>query len=258
MRVTILGCGGSNGVPLIGGSWGECDPNEPRNRRRRSSILVEQGDTRILVDTSPDLREQLIDAKVDWLSAVVYTHAHADHLHGLDDLRPLNYLMSRAIPIHATPETLTEIGQRFGYALEPMPPGGDPFVRPVLTPVAITGSSFRIGGIDVQCFPQDHGPGGETLGLRFGKIGYSTDVARLSEDAFRILEGIEVWIVDCLRHGPPHPTHAHYELTLSWIARVKPRHAILTHLSHHMDYRKLKEKCPPGVEPAYDGMTLQV
>lgn len=257
MRVTILGCGGSNGVPLIGGSWGECDPNEPRNRRRRASIMVEQGDTRILVDTSPDLREQLIDAQVDRITAVVYTHAHADHLHGLDDLRPLNYLMDRAIPIHATSETLGEIRQRFGYALEPTPPGAQ-FIRPALTPVPITGPSFRIGDVDIRCFPQDHGPGGETLGLRFGAFAYSTDVARLSEEAFAILAGVECWVVDCLRHGPPHPTHAHYDLTMDWIRRVKPRRAVLTHLSHHMDYRKLKRICPPGVEPAYDGMKIDV
>jgi len=257
MRVTVLGCGGSNGVPLIGGSWGDCDPSEPRNRRRRSSILVEQGDTRILVDTSPDLREQLIDARVDWITAVVYTHAHADHLHGLDDLRPLNYLMKRSIPIHATPETLAEIDQRFGYALEPVPPGVEVF-RPVLTPVPITGPSFRVGGIDVHWFPQDHGPGGETLGLRFGKAAYSTDVARLPEAAFDILAGVDLWIVDCLRHGPPHPTHANYEQALSWIERVKPRRAVLTHLSHHMDYRRLTGLCPPGVEPAYDGMVIEL
>lgn len=257
MRVTILGCGGSNGVPLVGGSWGACDPDEPRNRRRRVSILVEQGDTRILVDTSPDLREQLIDAKVEWLTAVVYTHAHADHLHGLDDLRPLNYLMNRPIPIYATPETMREIRQRFGYALEPMPLDGQ-FIRPALIPVPITSPSFRIGGIDVRCFPQDHGPGGETLGLRFGKLAYSTDVARLSEAAFEALEGVDLWIVDCLRDGPPHPTHAHFDLVMAWIGRVHPRRTVLTHLSHHLDYRSLLAKCPTGTEPAYDGMVLEV
>jgi len=255
MKVTILGCGGSSGVPLIGNVWGDCDPNEPRNRRRRVSILVEEGDTRILVDASPDLREQFLDAGVDRLSAVILTHAHADHVHGIDDLRSINYLMQAPLPLHATPETLAEVGRRFGYALAP--PGNPPtFYRPVLTPTPIAGASFAIGGIEVRCFEQDHGYG-TTLGLRFGKVAYSTDVVRLPDEALAALEGVDTWIVDCLR-PTPHPTHAHFDRVLEWVARVKPRRAVLTHMGHLMDYRRTAERCPPGMEPAFDGMVIAV
>lgn len=255
MKVTILGCGGSSGVPLIGNVWGDCDPSEPRNRRRRVSILVEEGDTRILVDASPDLREQFLDANVDRLTAVILTHAHADHVHGIDDLRSINYLMQAPLPLYATPETLAEVGRRFGYALEPprVPPT---FYRPVLTPTPIAESSFTIGGVEVRCFEQDHGYG-TTLGLRFGKVAYSTDVVRLPEEAFAALQGVDTWIVDCLR-PTPHPTHAHFDLVLEWVGKVKPRRAVLTHMGHLMDYRRTSERCPPGMEPAYDGMMIAV
>lgn len=254
MRVTILGCGGSSGVPLVGNVWGECDPKEPRNRRRRVSILVEEGDTRILVDTSPDLREQLLDANVDRLTGVILTHAHADHLHGLDDLRSINFLMQAPLPLYATPETLKEVEQRFGYAVKPMTHQGE-YYRPILTPQAIAGAEFAIGGIAIQCFEQDHGVGGTTLGLRFGKVAYSTDVVRLPPAAFEILRGVDLWIVDCLRFTP-HPTHAHFDLVMEWIERVRPKRALLTHMGHMMDYRSVLRRCPPGVEPAYDGLSL--
>lgn len=255
MKVTILGCGGSSGVPLIGNVWGDCDPKEPRNRRRRVSILVEEGDTAILVDASPDLREQFLDANVTRLSAVILTHAHADHVHGIDDLRSINYLMQAPLPLYATPETLAEVGRRFGYALEPpaVPPT---FYRPVLTPMPIEGSSFTIGGIAVSCFEQDHGYG-TTLGLRFGKVAYSTDVVNLPPESIAALDGVDTWIVDCLR-PTPHPTHAHFDRVLEWVAQVRPRRAVLTHMGHLMDYRRTAERCPPGIEPAYDGMVIVV
>lgn len=255
MKVTILGCGGSSGVPLIGNVWGDCDPAEPRNRRRRVSILVEEGETKILVDASPDLREQFLDAGVDRLTAVILTHAHADHVHGIDDLRSINYLMQAPLPLYATPDTLAEVGRRFGYALEPprIPPT---FYRPVLTPMPIAGSSFTVGGIEVRCFEQDHGYG-TTLGLRFGKVAYSTDVVKLPPESIAALEGIDTWIVDCLR-PTPHPTHAHFDRVLEWVAQVKPRRAVLTHMGHLMDYRRTAERCPPGMEPAHDGMVIEV
>jgi phosphoribosyl 1,2-cyclic phosphate phosphodiesterase len=255
MRVTILGCGGSSGVPLIGNFWGDCDPNEPRNRRRRVSILVEHGGTRVLVDASPDLREQLLDAGVDSLTAVVLTHAHADHLHGIDDLRAINFLMQAPLPLYGTPETLAEVERRFGYALKPLPAGGE-YYRPALVPTPVDGERFRIGTVEFRCFEQDHGVGGTTLGLRFGDMAYSTDVVRLPPAAFAALDGVDTWIVDCLRFAP-HPTHAHFDQTVEWVRRVKPRRAILTHMGHQMDYRSLVRRCPPGVEPAYDGMVLE-
>lgn len=256
MRVTILGCGGSSGVPLIGNVWGDCDPAEPRNRRRRVSILVQDGDTQILVDASPDLREQFLAADIKRLTGVILTHAHADHLHGLDDLRSINFLMQAPLPLYATPDTLDEVRRRFGYALEPLAHPGE-FYRPALTAVEIAAPTVTIGGIEVRCFDQDHGVGGRTLGLRFGKLAYTTDAVRLPPAAFDVLRGIDTWIVDCLRFTP-HPTHAHFDQVLEWVARVRPRRAILTHMSHQMDYRTAIARCPPGMEPAYDGMVLEI
>ncbi len=256
MRATILGCGSSGGTPLLGPEgWADCDPKDPRNRRRRASILVEHDGTRLLIDTSPDLREQLLAAQVSALDAVVYTHAHADHLHGIDDLRAINYLRRKPIDIWADPKTLAEIKSRFAYAFGPPPSGSDrgDWYRPVLTANEYQGP-FRIGPIDIVPFEQRHGRFG-SMGLRFGPLAYSTDVKTLDEAAFAALAGVEVWIVDCLRKEP-HLTHSHLEQTLAWIARVKPRRAVLTHLDHTMDYAAVRALCPPGVEPGVDGMTL--
>ena len=256
MKVTILGCGGSNGVPLIGGNWGLCNPQNPRNRRRRSSILVEQGSTRLLVDSSPDLREQLLATGNGWLDAVLYSHGHADHLHGIDDLRAVNAIRKAALPAFAAAETIAQIRARFGYVLEPIEPGGSGyFYKPCLTMTPIAGD-FTVGTVQVRPFRQDHGFS-TTLGFRFGKLAYSTDVVALDEDAFEVLRGVELWIVDCLRFAP-HETHAWLDRTLGWIARVAPARAVLTHMSHSLDYDAVSVCCPPGVEPAYDGLTLEV
>jgi phosphoribosyl 1,2-cyclic phosphate phosphodiesterase len=252
MKVRILGCGGSGGVPLVGGVWGACDPAEQRNRRRRASILVEDEATTLLVDTSPDLREQLLDAGTRRLDAVLFTHAHADHLHGIDDLRGMNRLVRAALPVYADRRTLAVIEERFDYVFRPLE--GASFYKPTLTPHAIEGE-FTIGGIRVVPFVQDHGFS-KTLGFRIGGMAYSTDVVELDEAAFAALAGTELWIVDCLRYDP-HPTHSHLEKTLSWIARVKPRRAVLTHMDVPLDYATLRGKLPPGVEPGYDGLTLE-
>jgi phosphoribosyl 1,2-cyclic phosphate phosphodiesterase len=254
MRVTVLGCGPSTGVPVIGGNWGSCDPNDPRNRRRRVSVLVEVGGVVILIDTSPDLREQLLDAGVTRIDAVVMTHAHADHLHGIDDLRSVNRLMRSAIPLYANARTLAEIGSRFGYVLKPAEEPGR-FYKPTLVPYEIAGP-FEIHGISVLPFVQDHGFSA-TLGFRIGGFAYSTDVTELDDNAFAALEGIELWIVDCLRREP-HPTHSHLAKTLSWIARVRPRHAVLTHMDQSLDYRELCAELPNGVEPGYDGLVIDL
>jgi len=253
MKVTVLGCGSSGGVPLIGGNWGKCDPNEPRNRRRRVSILVEDDETRLLVDTSPDLREQLLDAGVSRLDAVLYTHAHADHLHGIDDLRGLNRAMRRPIPVYASETTLDEISARFAYVFRPIPESHG-FYKPVLIPNRIDGP-FRIGSIPVVPIDQDHGFT-RSLGFRFGGIAYSTDVVELDEAAFAALAGVKIWIVDCVR-TESHPTHSHLAKTLGWIARLKPERAILTHMDAGLDYAKLKRELPPGVEPGYDGLVAE-
>jgi phosphoribosyl 1,2-cyclic phosphate phosphodiesterase len=256
MRVTILGAGGSSGTPAIGGDWGRCDPANPRNRRTRPSILVEEGSTRLLIDTSPDLRAQLLAAGVSRLTAVLYTHAHADHLHGIDDLRGVNRAMAAPLPIYASRHTLSEIRRRFGYVLEPLEAGATIYYRPCLIPHEIAdGSRFTVGGIEVCAFDQDHGFS-RTLGFRFGDVAYSTDLMDLPEPAFAVLAGVRLWIIGVFT-DQPHASHAHVEKALSWITRVGPERAVLSHLGNPLDYDRLCRELPAHVRPAYDGMTLE-
>ena len=254
MKVTILGCGSSMGVPLVGDHWGDCDPAEPKNRRLRASILVEEGPVRLLVDTGPDLRQQLLAAGVRTVSAILYTHAHADHLHGIDDVRALNLSVGGPIDAYADPTTMAIIRERFGYVFQPIK--GTYYYKPTLTPRLIEGP-FEIGGIRIQPFEQDHGFS-KTLGFRFGRFAYSTDVVNLDEAAFDVLSGIDLWIVDTLWAEPAHVTHSHLSKTLGWIERVRPKRAVLTHMSQRMDYNRIKAMVPAHVEPAYDGMVLDV
>jgi phosphoribosyl 1,2-cyclic phosphate phosphodiesterase len=256
MKVTMLGCGGSAGVPVVGAGWGDCDPAEPRNRRRRASVAIESGGRILLIDLSPDLRVQLLDAGIDRIDAVLLTHPHADHLHGIDDLRPINRLMNKAIPLYADAATLAELRRRFGYALsEDSSAEPEGFYRPSLVPHEI-GGPFTAAGFPVVPFAQDHGFS-TTLGFRIGAFGYSTDVTELDDNAFKILAGIEFWIVDCLRRQP-HTTHSHLAQTLEWIARLRPRRAAFTHMDQGLDYRVLAAELPPGVEPGYDGLTVEL
>lgn len=258
MKVTILGCGGSGGVPLPGrkpgGYWGNCDPANPRNRRRRVSILVEQDGTAILVDTSPDLRQQILDAEIDRIDAVVYTHAHGDHCHGIDDLRWFVYDHGAPIDAYMDARTRELLTARFAYAFASCA-DPDSFYKPLLADRTIEGP-FQTGSIEVIPFVQDHG-WETTLGFRFGPVAYSTDLVDLDEAAFQALAGVDVWIVDCLRLAP-HPTHSHLDKTLGWIERVAPRRAILTHMNHTLDYAELAARCPAGVEPGYDGLTIEL
>lgn len=252
--VTVLGCGGSGGVPLVGDIWGDCNPNEPKNRRRRPSLLVQNEATTLLVDAGPDLREQLLDAQVTNVDAVLFTHAHADHCHGLDDLRPLVYKRKRPIPAYADPNTLNALKMRFEYAFEEIQ-AEKTFYSPLLRGIAIDpGHSFSVGPFDCISFWQTHG-NMPTVGYRIGNIGYSPDAADLSAAAFEILQGIDLWVVDCLRYEP-HPTHAHFEKTLSWIEKIKPRQAVFTHMNHQLDYHHVTTRCPDGVTPGYDGMRI--
>lgn len=250
MKVTILGCGTSGGVPKMPLHWGDCDPTNPKNRRRRASILIEQGDTRLLIDTSPDLREQMIDAGVMDLSAVFYTHDHADHTHGIDDLRGFFQQSREKVPLYADEATIQTLKERFGYIFQTI--NGYPAIARSHT---IKGN-VKVGSITMKPFEQIHG-GGLSLGFRFGDMAYSTDLNAMPESAFEALKGVKVWVVDALRYDP-HPTHTHLEQTLEWIERVKPERAILTHMTWDMDYETLKKALPKGVEPAYDGMTIEL
>ncbi len=256
MRVTVLGCGPSWGVPRIGGFWGDCDPLNPRNRRSRCSVLVADRGGTLLIDTAPDLRQQLLDAEVQRIDGVLYTHAHADHAHGIDDLRSVNRLMDGALPIYGAAPTIAELQDRFAYAFTPLKPGaGGSFYKPLLDPRIIDGP-FTAAGMEVVPFLQDHGFS-KTLGFRIGGFAYSTDVIGLDDAAFAALAGIEVWVVDCIRRAP-HVTHSHLERTLSWIERVKPRRAILTHMDESLDYETLRRSLPAGVAPGYDGLVVDL
>ena len=255
MKITVLGCGGSTGIPVIGKGWGLCDPENPKNRRLRPSILVESETTSILIDTSPDLRQQLLNAEVVRLDGVLYTHYHADHLHGIDDLRPINRAMNAPLDLYADAETMAQIEKRFGYVLEPLAEGATFYYKPTLVPHLIKPDDhLTVGDIDFTTFEQDHGVC-KTLGFRFGSMAYSTDVVELDEKAFAALEGVGTWIIGTL-FDHPHATHAHVEKALGWIDIIKPERAVLTHLGPDLDYDTLNARTPEGVELALDGMVI--
>jgi phosphoribosyl 1,2-cyclic phosphate phosphodiesterase len=260
LRVIVLGCGGSAGVPHIGGAdgrgdWGACDPAEPRNRRTRSSIVIEAPEGRILVDTGPDMRAQLLACEIPRIDALVFTHPHADHITGLDDVRLLNRIAGRPLPAYATQATLGELQNRFDYAFKPWKP--PIFYRPVLeTHLVAPGDTLPILGLNVRIFDQDHHVL-HTLGLRAGGFAYSTDVVRLDEAALETLRGVDTWLVGCFQRAP-HLTHAHVELVLEWRERIGARRVILTHMGNDMDWAWLSAHLPPGVEAAYDGQVLEV
>lgn len=254
MKLRILGCGTSTGVPRIGNDWGSCDPAEPRNRRRRVSILVSQGGANILVDTGPDMREQLIDAEVGVLDAVIWTHEHADHVHGIDDLRQVFHNMGRPVPGYAGERTLRSLARRFDYVFE-----GKWGYPATVAPYDLPGD-IDVAGIRVRSVEQPHGAITST-GLRFDSggrsIGYSTDFNDLTSDMEKLFKGLDIWVVDALR-ARPHPTHNHLERTLSYIDRLKPARAILTHMDNSMDYRSLLRELPPYVEPGFDGQEVEL
>jgi phosphoribosyl 1,2-cyclic phosphate phosphodiesterase len=261
-KVTVLGCGSSGGVPRVGAGWGACDPGNPRNRRRRCSILVETtgeaGTTSVLVDTSPDLREQLLDADVKRLDGVLFTHAHADHLHGIDDLRPLAIAMRRKIPIYADRMTSELLLMRFGYCFETPAGSGYP---PILeahrlddgSPTLIAGPG---GPVVATPFKMIHGDV-DAYGFRFRSFAYAPDVSEMPQASIAMLRGLDILILDALRYTP-HPTHFSLSEALELIAEVSPRRAILTNLHTDLDYEELRRQLPANVEPAFDGMTFDV
>jgi phosphoribosyl 1,2-cyclic phosphate phosphodiesterase len=259
LRFTILGCGSSGGVPRLGGDWGDCDPQNPKNRRRRCSMLVEQtgpeGVTRVLIDTSPDMREQLLSAGVGTLDGVVYTHSHADHTHGIDDLRQIVFNLRDRLPVWADGPTEDALIARFGYAF--VQPQGSPY-PPILDLRTIGHGPFQVPGaggpIEFTPFTADHGAM-EALGFIVGGLAYLPDAVAIPEESWAKLKGLKYWVVDALRRKP-HPTHAHLALTLEWIARANPERSVITNMHLDMDYETLVHELPQGVEPAYDGMVI--
>jgi phosphoribosyl 1,2-cyclic phosphate phosphodiesterase len=256
VRVTILGCGTSGGVPRVGGKdgkgeWGAADPADPRNRRRRCSILVEQQGKTVLVDTSPDVRAQLLDAEVERVDAVIWTHEHADQVHGIDDLRPFA-LRQGPIESWADRRTQAILLRRFRYCFEAEEHG---FYNPIYRPSLIEGP-FEPAGFRVVPFVQDHGTT-SSLGLRFGPLAYANDVVRLSDEAFAAMAGVEILIVDAMRFRP-HGTHAHLDRALEWIDRIRPQRAFLTNLHVDMDYAELDRLTPSHVQPCHDGLIIEV
>lgn len=261
-RFTVLGCGSSPGVPRIMGDWGACDPANPRNRRRRASLLVEQiapdgGKTTVVIDTGPDFREQMISAGVRNIDAVLYTHAHADHLHGLDDLRGYFHAHHHRIPIHADAFTMDRIRSGFAYCLE-TPPGSayPPIVKPFIietpdSPVRIEGAG---GPITFLPLLQRHGDI-HSLGFRTGDFAYCSDVSGFPDETVKKLEAIDTLVIDALQYRR-HPSHFSLEEALEWIDLLKPRHAVLTHMHIPLDYETVMGETPPHVEPAYDGLSL--
>lgn len=260
LSVTILGCGSSGGVPRVAQGWGRCDPNEPRNRRRRCSILVRRTNgehvTNVLVDTSPDLREQMLGADVGTLDGVLITHDHADHTHGLDDLRPYFVQTRRRIDLWLDPVTAPELRQRFGYAFK-APPGSD--YPPILNehrlvPGEISEVEGPGGTVAARPFRLPHG-NTLALGLRFGGMAYTPDVSAIPAEEVDNLRDLDLWIVDALRIAP-HPSHFTLAEALGWIEQLKPKRAVVTNLHNDLDYRTLCETLPDNVIAAYDGLTL--
>lgn len=254
MKIRILGSGTSSGVPRIGNDWGACDPDEPKNRRTRVSVLVETATTRVLVDTGPDLREQLLRAGVNTVDAVIWTHDHADHTHGIDDLRQVYHAMRRPVRGLARPATSKVLIDRFGYAFE----GLDGY--PATIALEDLPDALTIGDIDIRVTDQPHGSI-FSAGLRFeagaGAIGYATDFNVMTDDMRNLYQDLDVWILDVLRRHP-HPSHPHLAQALPWIAELAPGKAALTHLDQSMDYATLFAELPRGVEPAYDGLEFEV
>jgi len=262
LKVTILGCGSSGGVPRIGGNWCTCDPDNPKNRRRRCSILVQQrmpsGTTNVLVDTSPDMRNQLLDTNVSWLDGVLYTHEHADHIHGIDDLRMIAINGRSRVDVYADKTTLATLTDRFGYCFtSPQGSAYPPILNEHLItpgePVTITGEG---GDVTAIAFEQVHGDI-MSLGYRFNDIAYSSDLNDLPDSSLDNLRNLDIWIVDALKRTP-HPTHFSLPETLQWIERINPRRAILTNMHTDMDYDTLKRELPDNVVPAYDGMEIEI
>jgi phosphoribosyl 1,2-cyclic phosphate phosphodiesterase len=252
VKVRILGCGTSTGVPKIGNEWGQCDPKEPRNARLRSSILVESGGERMLVDCGPDLRQQLLAAEVKELAGLIVTHAHGDHCHGIDELRPVAQALGGPVPLHARRDVLDDLERRFGYAF-----AQSDFYRPIVKAREL-GQELRFGEAVVRFVDQPHG-GPTSLGLRFDERGnsvaYAIDFNELSDEMADLYEGVDVWIADCLTRKP-HPTHMHLDGVLRHAEELKVGKLYLVHMGNGLDYAALTGELPDWAAPAYDGLEI--
>ncbi|MGD0632741.1 MAG: MBL fold metallo-hydrolase [Beijerinckiaceae bacterium] len=262
LEIQILGCGSSGGVPRVAQGWGACDPTNPKNRRRRCAILLRQTNaagevTQVLVDMGADLRVQLIDAGIKRLDGILLTHSHADHTHGIDDLRPLVQEMKARIGLYMDEFTSSIVRNAFRYVFDTPPGSGYP---PLLSEHRIiVGRMLTVKGpggpLEALPFRLNHGEI-DALGFRFGNVAYTPDLNAIPEESIAALEGLDLWIVDALRYSR-HPSHFSLEETLSWIERLRPKHAILTNLHTDLDFEELRTQLPPGVEPAFDGMVIQ-
>jgi phosphoribosyl 1,2-cyclic phosphate phosphodiesterase len=254
MKIRILGCGTSTGVPKIGNEWGQCDPSEPRNYRLRTSILVESGGERLLVDCGPDLRQQLLAAEVSRLDGVIVTHAHGDHCHGIDELRPVSAAIGGSVPLYARAAVLAELRDRFGYAFEQ-----SDFYRAIADGRDIE-EPLRFGGAEIRFVDQPHG-GPTSLGMRFDEgnhsAAYAIDFSDLTDEMARLYEGVDVWIADCLTRKP-HPTHAHLDGVLAWAHELRVGELYLVHMGNGLDYRTLVAELPDWAAPAHDGLEIDL
>ena len=251
MKIQIVGSGCSSGVPRADGYWGACDPHNPKNRRRRCSAFVSKHDKTIVIDTSPDFREQAIDAKLSQIDAVLFTHDHADQTHGLDDLRAFVLSRRKKVDAYMDQACFDSLVTKFHYIFHGQNDYPAICQAHFLPPL---GTDFSLHGFDIKTFDQVHGHI-HSVGYRIDGFAYSSDISDLPEDSFATLQNLDLWVVDALRYAP-HPSHSHLEKTLAWIERVRPKRAILTNLHQDMDYEVLKSQLPDGVEPAFDGMEI--
>ena len=258
LTVTMLGCGSSGGVPFIGCDCPVCTSQNPKNKRTRVSVFIEYNDKKLLIDTSPDMRQQVLRENIRHIDAILYTHDHADHTGGIDDIRSFNWLSRDSIDAYADAQTFRTLKNRFYYIFQPKP-AGNVWYRGSLNAIELPGAPvhrFEAHGVPVTAFQQKHGEG-KSLGYRIGDFAYSTDTNGFTDEALAQLAGLKVWIVDCLRYTTS-PTHADLAMTLGWIERIKPELAILTHMSHEFEYDILSSQLPSGVIVGYDGLKISL
>ncbi len=253
MKITVLGSGSSGGVPLIGNYWGECDPKNKKNIRTRVSIIIYLDNGKnILIDTSPDLRVQALDNRIKNIDAVLWTHAHADHANGIDDLRQFLWTKKEKLPVYGSKDTINSLKTRFDYVFST----NNSYFNPPLDVNILDEGKFNVCDTEAFAFNQHHGKE-FTFGYKIGNFAYSTDVKEFPKESEQYLYDLDLWVVDCVRFEP-HYSHSHFEQTISWIKKYKPKKAILTHLGAWLDYDELYKLCPVNVEPAFDGLNINL